>query len=300
MSPASCYEYDFEMCWVWVNAVQSQLLSTRYGRKGAENHGSPSVSLLAHSTPNYPTNRTTLDLTMEDNAHTPKSNSNEQPHHVQDPTFEPVAVHARVHESTHKGGEVGQRETVLGKRTSSERNLTSPDPNIQLCCEESVDAEHKCKVRRTDNSSSNAVTLTKPNTDTAEELVSKSKKIVEEFDNLFASPEIVFDFDQPEAIPIPEQKVFDQGASSYPQNQRSESDGYQNDPVGIGLMQENEDLQRAMEESLKAQVGMFNFTLLIDFSFIPRLSVLVPIGYSCSMLCGAVCIDQVILLNCRK
>ena len=215
MSSASCCEYDFEVCWVWVNAVKSQLLSTLYGRKGAENHGSPSVSLLAHSTPNYPTNRTTLDPTMEDNAHTPKSNSNEQPHHIQDPTFEPVAVHTHAHESTHKGGEVGQRETVLGKRTSSERNLTSPDPNVQFCCEESVDAEHKCKVRRTDNSSSNAVTLTKPNTDTAEELVSKSKKIVEEFDNLFASPEIVFDFDQPKAIPIPEQKVFDQGLCTW-------------------------------------------------------------------------------------
>ena len=254
------------------NASHCTWLSTCSARKVAENHSSPSVSIPTHSTPVYPTKRIILDLTTEDNVRSPSSSSCEHPHRVpasSHPSSDSVAVplqqvdvHTHARDSTHNGGEGGQRshnrgeggqrETVLGKRKSSERT----DP---LYCEEAVDAEHNlCKLRRTENSSSSAVTSTNR---TVEELGSKSSRIEKDFDSLFASPEIVFDFDQPEALVITEQKVFDQGAvraTSCPQNQQSQSQsgGYRNDPTGIGLMQENEDLQRAMEESLKVQVGM--------------------------------------------
>ena len=158
-----------------------------------------------------------------------------------------------LHDCTPKSEGKGQRETVLGKRRSSER---TQDTRLQLHCEEPFDMEpNVCKVTRTENSSFSSSAASGTNGANAEEKVSESDEIKEEFDSFFASPEVLFEFDNPESITKPE--AVDRESSrvnSHSQTQYSLSNGYQSEPAGISLVQEEEDLQRAMEESLKAQV----------------------------------------------
>ena len=158
------------------------------------------------------------------------------------------------HDCTPKSEGKGQRETVLGKRRSSER---TQDTCLQLHCEEPFDMEpNVCKVTRTENSSFSSSAASGMNGANAEEKkVSKSDEIKKEFDSLFASPEVLFEFDNPEGIT--KQEAVDRESlriNGHSQTQYSLSSGYQSEPAGISLVQEEEDLQRAMEESLKTQV----------------------------------------------
>ena len=192
---------------------------------------------------------------------TPNIGTTEQSQPVDHPSSNSLTVTSQEsgtvvgsHESTCNGEDRGQRETVLGKRRSSER---TQDTHLQLYCKEPFDMEANVrKVTRTENSSLCFSSVSSTNGANIEEKkVSQSDEIAKEFDSVFASPEVLLEFDSPESIT--KQEVVNQESSrvnSHSQTQCSLSNGYQSESAGISSVQEEEDLQRAMEESLKAQV----------------------------------------------
>lgn len=192
---------------------------------------------------------------------TPNIGTTEQSQPVDHPSSNSLTVTSQEsgtvvgsHESTCNGEDRGERETVLGKRRSSER---TQDTHLQLYCKEPFDMEANVrKVTRTENSSLCFSSVSSTNGANVEEKkVSQSDEIAKEFDSVFASPEVLFEFDSPESIT--KQETVDQESSrvnGHSQAQCSLSNGYQSESVGISSVQEEEDLQRAMEESLKAQV----------------------------------------------
>ena len=231
-------------------------------RKAPEDCGSPAVATPSHSTPGHSTKTSErVPLVAHDGGAPNIINDQSQPAVRDHPSPNSLTVASQdsstvvgSHDGTPTVEGKGQRETVLGKRRSSER---TQDTCLQLHCEEPFDMEpNVCKVTRTEDSSFSSSAASGTNRANAEEKkVSKSDEIKKEFDSLFASPEVLFEFDNPESIT--KQEVVDQESSrvnGHSQTQYSLSNGYQSEPAGISLVQEEEDLQRAMEESLKAQV----------------------------------------------
>ena len=231
-------------------------------RKAPEDCGSPAVITPSHSTPGHSTKTSErVPLVAHDGGALNIINEQSQPAVRDHPSSNSLTVTSQdssavvgSHDCTPKGEGKGQRETVLGKRRSSER---TQDTCLQLHCEEPFDMEpNVCKVTRTENSPFSSSAASGMNGANAEEKkVSESEEIKKEFDSLFASPEVLFEFDNPESIT--KQEAVDQESSrvnGHSQTQYSLSNGYQSEPAGISLVQEEEDLQRAMEESLKAQV----------------------------------------------
>lgn len=235
-------------------------------RKSPEDCGSPTVGISSHSTLGYPTKsseRVPRDSTVAHDGDAPNISTTEQSQPVDYPSSISLTVASQEtgsvvgsHESTCNGEDRGQRETVLGKRRSSERTQDTHQ-NLQFCCKEPFDMEANVrKVTRIENSSLCSSAVSSTNGANAEEKkVSQSDEIAQEFDSIFASPEVLFEFDNPESIT--KQEAVDQESSrvnSHSQAQCSLSNGYQSESAGISSVQEEEDLQRAMEESLKAQV----------------------------------------------
>ena len=233
-------------------------------RKAPEDCGSPAVATPSHNTPGHSTKTSEkVSLVAHDGGAPNIISTTERPQPaVRDhPSPNSLTVTSQdssavfsSHDGTPKGEGKGQRETVLGKRRSSER---TQDTCLQLHCEEPFDMEpNVCKVTKTENSPFSFSAASGMNGANAEEKkVSESEEIKKEFDSLFASPEVLFEFDNPESVT--KQKAVDQESlrvNGHSQTQYSLSNGYQSEPAGISLVQEEEDLQRAMEESLKAQV----------------------------------------------
>ena len=233
-------------------------------RKPSEDCGSPTVGIPSHNTPGYPTKsseRVPRDSTVAHDCDAPNISTTEQSQPVDHPSSNSLTVTSQEsgtvvgsHESMCNGEDRGERETVLGKRRSSER---TQDTHLQLYCKEPFDMEANVrKVTRTENSSLCFSSVSSTNGANVEEKkVSQSDEIAKEFDSVFASPEVQFEFDSPESIT--KQETVDQESSrvnSHSQAQCYLSNGYQSESAGISSVQEEEDLQRAMEESLKAQV----------------------------------------------
>ena len=235
-------------------------------RKSPEDCGSPTVGIPSHSTLGYPTKsseRVPRDSIVAHDGDAPNISTTEQSQPVDYPSSNSLTVASQEtssvvgsHESTCNGEDRGQRETVLGKRRSSERTQDTHQ-NLQFCCKEPFDMEANVrKVTRIENSSlcSSAVSTTN-GANAEEKKVSQSDEIAQEFDSIFASPEVLFEFDNPESIT--KQEAVDQESSrvnGHSQALCSLSNGYQSESAGISSVQEEEDLKRAMEESLKAQV----------------------------------------------
>ena len=233
-------------------------------RKSPDDCGSQTVGISLHSTLGYPTKsseRVPRDSTMAHDGDAPNISTTEQSQPVDHPSSISLTVASQEsgsvvgsHESTCNGEDRGQRETVLGKRRSSER---TQDTHLQFCCKEPFDMEANVrKVTRIENSSLCSSAVSSTNGANAEEKkVSQSDEIAQEFDSIFASPEVLFEFDNPESIT--KQEAVDQERSrvnGHSQALCSLSNGYQSESAGISSVQEEEDLKRAMEESLKAQV----------------------------------------------